>query len=66
MALLEQFYQPDSGEVVLDGVPVNLIEPRHFRANIGYVSQEPQLFSMTIRENIAYGIDEVCLFSTRA
>eukprot|EP00040_Diaphanoeca_grandis_P031275 m.186775 g.186775 ORF g.186775 m.186775 type:complete len:1305 (-) comp32280_c0_seq1:186-4100(-) len=58
MALLEQFYRPDSGTILLDGVPIQNIEPSHFRSNIGYVAQEPQLFSMTIRENIAYGINE--------
>lgn len=52
MALLEQFYHPDAGEILLDGVPVSHIEPSHFRANIGSVAQEPQLFSMMIRENI--------------
>jgi len=58
MALLEQFYRPDSGSITLDGVPIDTIEPSHFRANIGYVAQEPQLFSMTIRENICYGTGE--------
>ncbi|VDL90047.1 unnamed protein product [Schistocephalus solidus] len=45
---------PDSG-VFLDGMDVRILAPNWIRQQIGIVSQEPNLFDMTIQENIAYG-----------
>ncbi|KAL7062928.1 hypothetical protein AAHC03_0254 [Spirometra sp. Aus1] len=45
---------PDSG-VFLDGMDVRTLSPNWIRQQIGIVSQEPNLFDLTIRENIAYG-----------
>ena len=53
--LLERFYDPISGRVILDGADVSSIRIDALRAAIGVVSQEPLLFQDTIRANIAAG-----------
>ncbi|KAL0542708.1 hypothetical protein IC582_017782 [Cucumis melo] len=55
ISLLERFYDPDSGEVLIDGVNLKHYKLRWIREKIGLVSQEPILFTTTIRENILYG-----------
>lgn len=55
ISLLERFYDPDSGEVLIDGVDLKNFQLRWIRERIGLVSQEPILFVGTIKENIAYG-----------
>lgn len=55
--LLERFYDPEAGEVLIDGVNVKKLHLSWLRERIGLVSQEPVLFDTTIRENIAYGKD---------
>ncbi|WIG95138.1 ABC transporter transmembrane domain-containing protein [Myxococcus sp. SDU36] len=54
-SLLSRFYDPQSGEVLLDGHPLTALEPEWLRRNIGMVAQEPQLFSCSIADNIRYG-----------
>jgi ATP-binding cassette subfamily B protein len=53
--LVARFYDVDGGAVRVDGVPVTGLELRAYRRQLGYVPQEPFLFSGTIRDNIAYG-----------
>lgn len=55
-ALLLRLYDPQSGGVFLDNVNIRELNPNWLRSNIGAVSQEPVLFSGTIRENIMYGL----------
>lgn len=55
ISLLERFYDPDAGEVIVDGVNLKEIRLGWFRERVGLVSQEPVLFATTIRENILYG-----------
>ncbi|CAN6345983.1 unnamed protein product [Urochloa humidicola] len=55
IALLERFYDPDSGMVTLDGVDIKSLRVSWLRQQMGLVSQEPVLFNDTIRANIAYG-----------
>ncbi|GAB2252720.1 hypothetical protein Droror1_Dr00005567 [Drosera rotundifolia] len=55
ISLVERFYDPDSGEVLIDGVNLKKLQLKWLRQQIGLVSQEPILFATTIRENIAYG-----------
>ncbi|KAH0462228.1 hypothetical protein IEQ34_009803 [Dendrobium chrysotoxum] len=55
IALLQRFYDPDSGHVLLDGIELEKFNLRWLRQQIGLVSQEPTLFNDTIRSNIAYG-----------
>jgi ABC-type multidrug transport system fused ATPase/permease subunit len=45
-----------SGQIKLDGRNICSLDPDWFRRQIGYVSQDPVLFSGTIRENILYGL----------
>lgn len=53
--LITRFYEPETGEVLVDGRPVGDYQLKSLRKAIGFVLQEPFLFSTTIRENIAYG-----------
>jgi ATP-binding cassette, subfamily B (MDR/TAP), member 1 len=55
ISLLERFYDPEAGEVLIDGVNLKNLQLKWIREQIGLVSQEPILFTTTIRENIAYG-----------
>ncbi len=54
-SLLPRFYQPQEGEILLDGCPVESCTLRSLRQNIGMVQQDVYLFAGTIAENIAYG-----------
>uniref|UniRef100_A0A3B3S2U4 ATP-binding cassette, sub-family B (MDR/TAP), member 5 n=1 Tax=Paramormyrops kingsleyae TaxID=1676925 RepID=A0A3B3S2U4_9TELE len=53
--LLQRFYDPDAGEITLDGHDIRTLNVKWLRENIGIVSQEPVLFGTTIAENIRYG-----------
>ncbi|XP_040004037.1 bile salt export pump [Xiphias gladius] len=53
--LLERFYDPDEGQVLIDGRPSHTVSVPFLRAQIGIVSQEPVLFDCSIAENIQYG-----------
>lgn len=54
-ALLLQFYQPNSGEILFDGKPANQYDLSELRNEMSIVPQEVILFGGTIKENIAYG-----------
>ena len=53
--LLDKFYQPDSGTITLDGIPLQEWDTQVLRDNIGLVLQKNHIFSGTIEENIRYG-----------
>ncbi|KAI3355787.1 hypothetical protein L3Q82_004352 [Scortum barcoo] len=53
--LLERFYDPNEGQVLIDGHPSHTINVPFLRSKIGIVSQEPVLFDCSIAENIQYG-----------
>ncbi|GMF63810.1 unnamed protein product [Phytophthora fragariaefolia] len=55
ISLLERFYEPTSGSILLDGKDVRTLNVKWLRSQIGLVSQEPVLFATTIAENIAAG-----------
>uniref|UniRef100_A0A7E4UTU0 BTB domain-containing protein n=1 Tax=Panagrellus redivivus TaxID=6233 RepID=A0A7E4UTU0_PANRE len=57
LALLERFYQFQSGGLTIDGIPVNNINLHHLRNHIALVGQEPILFAGTIKDNILLGIE---------
>ncbi|CAD6238380.1 unnamed protein product [Miscanthus lutarioriparius] len=61
ISLVERFYDPQAGEVLIDGVDIRRMNLGWIRGKIGLVSQEPVLFSTTIRENIAYGMENLTL-----
>ena len=56
ISLLPRLHQPPAGTVFIDGVDVNEIPLFRLRGAIGFVPQEPFLFSDTIAENIAFGV----------
>ncbi len=54
-ALLPRFYEPESGEILIDGNNIMQLKQEFLRANIGLVQQNVFLFDATIRENIMFG-----------
>jgi ATP-binding cassette subfamily B protein len=52
--LLVGLYEPTSGTILYNGVPYNEIDKEELRAQIGFVTQDTQLFSGTIRENLLF------------
>eukprot|EP00850_Spirogloea_muscicola_P002385 SM000009S23514 [mRNA] locus=s9:452194:477102:- [translate_table: standard] len=57
LSLVERFYDPLGGAVLVDGHDIRTLNLRWLRTHIALVAQEPALFSTTIRENIMYGKD---------
>ncbi|XP_059632044.1 ABC transporter B family member 11-like isoform X1 [Cornus florida] len=55
ISLLQRFYDPESGQITLDGVEIQKLKLKWLRQQMGLVSQEPVLFNDTVRANIAYG-----------
>ncbi|TYG73091.1 hypothetical protein ES288_D04G072400v1 [Gossypium darwinii] len=55
--LMERFYDPTLGEVLLDGENIKNLKLEWLRSQIGLVTQEPALLSLSIKDNIAYGRD---------
>ena len=53
--LLDKFYQPDSGKILLDGIDLEEYDTQYLRENIGLVLQKNHIFNGTIEENIRYG-----------
>jgi len=53
--LLERYYDPLEGSLLVDDVPLREFNLPYYRKNVGLVSQEPTLFSGTIKENILFG-----------
>jgi ATP-binding cassette subfamily C protein LapB len=52
--LLLGLYEPDSGQILLDGIDIKQIDPADLRKNIGYVSQDVMLFRGTVKDNILF------------
>ena len=57
VSLIPRIYDPTEGEVLLDGTPLTNLDPKSLRQLIGVVPQDSFLFSETIRNNIALGMD---------
>ncbi|XP_069792260.1 uncharacterized protein [Narcine bancroftii] len=53
--LIERFYDPDSGRILLGRCDLQNLDPQWFRQKISIVSQEPTLFATSIKKNITYG-----------
>lgn len=61
ISLIERFYEPLAGEILLDGNDIRQLDLQWLRQQIGLVNQEPALFATSIRENILYGKDDATL-----
>ena len=59
VSLVTRFYEPESGRILLDGVPYQDIKMASLRAQLALVSQNVVLFDDTLRANIAYGAEHV-------
>lgn len=57
--LLQRLYDPQEGEILIDGHNIRSLNVRHYRELIGVVSQEPVLFGTSIKNNIRYGRENV-------
>jgi len=55
LALIPRFYDPQEGEVLLDGVPLRSIQVQSLRRRTSLLAQEAMILGVTVRENIAYG-----------
>lgn len=55
LQLLQRFYDPDKGAILIDGIDIRNLSVTELRSKIAMVGQEPVLFSTTIGENIKYG-----------
>ncbi|CAL5000395.1 unnamed protein product [Urochloa decumbens] len=57
VSLIERFYDPTAGHILLDGHDLKTLKLRWLRQQIGLVSQEPTLFATSIKENLLLGRD---------
>jgi ATP-binding cassette subfamily B protein len=64
--LLLRFYDPDEGRITLDGVDLREADPAAVRARIGFVAQEPAIFSGDVAANIRYGRPEASMAEIEA
>jgi ATP-binding cassette subfamily B protein len=60
-SLVPRFYDATAGRVLVDGVDVREVTRRSLRREIGVISQDPFLFSASVRDNIAFGIPDAPL-----
>lgn len=63
--MIERFYDPLEGSVLIDKSDIKSYNLRKLRSYIALVSQEPTLFAGTIRENIAYGTEDATEYEVR-
>jgi ABC-type multidrug transport system fused ATPase/permease subunit len=65
-ALVPRFYDVTAGRMLVDGVDVRDLQRRSLRREIGVISQDPFLFSASVRDNIAFGIPDAPLEAVEA
>lgn len=53
--LLLRFFDPQAGSILIDGVPIQQLDPRELRSSFALVSQNPALFFGSVEDNIRYG-----------
>ncbi|KAG9261464.1 ATP-binding cassette sub-family B member 9 [Astyanax mexicanus] len=59
VSLLENFYSPQGGQVLLDGRPVQTYQHNYLHSKVSLVGQEPVLFARSVQKNISYGLEDV-------
>jgi ATP-binding cassette subfamily B (MDR/TAP) protein 9 len=57
VSLIQNLYEPRSGDVFIDGIKIHDLSPAWLSKNVAVVSQEPTLFARSIRRNIIYGLE---------
>ncbi|QPH40677.1 ABC transporter ATP-binding protein [Pedobacter endophyticus] len=57
--LMMRMYDVEQGQITVDGQPIKALNLKNYRGQIGFVPQEVFLFSDTIKNNIAFGLDQV-------
>lgn len=57
VSLLQRFYDVSDGSITIDGHDIRQLDLKWMRSYIAYVQQEPQLFGLSVGQNIAYGVD---------
>ncbi|PAV67723.1 hypothetical protein WR25_04234 [Diploscapter pachys] len=57
IAMLEHFYEPSAGEVLLDGVNIKEYDHKYLHTKVALVGQEPVLYAKSVTDNIGYGLD---------
>ncbi|CAL8248329.1 unnamed protein product [Merluccius merluccius] len=61
VGLLENFYPPGTGQVLLDGRPVHTYQHPYLHSTVSLVGQEPVLFARTVQENISYALTDTSM-----
>ncbi len=61
--LLERFYEPQKGEILIGDIPIRELSINAWRDQIGYVSQESAMMGGTVRANLTYGLPETAEIS---
>ncbi|XP_055486177.1 antigen peptide transporter 2-like isoform X2 [Leucoraja erinacea] len=57
VSLLQRFYKPQSGHILLDGRHIKEYEHKYYHSKVALVGQEPTLFALSVQDNIRYGLD---------
>jgi ABC-type multidrug transport system fused ATPase/permease subunit len=57
--LIVRFYDPSSGEILINNTPLKALSQKDLRSNIAYVTQEVQLFNASVRDNITFFNKEI-------
>jgi ABC-type multidrug transport system fused ATPase/permease subunit len=65
ISLVQRFYDPHAGEVLIDGVNIKTLRLDWIRGKIGLVSQEPLLFMTSVKDNITYGKEDATMEEIR-
>ncbi|KAG8077649.1 hypothetical protein GUJ93_ZPchr0007g4641 [Zizania palustris] len=65
ISLVERFYDPQAGEILIDGINIKSLRLDWIRGKIGLVSQEPLLFMTSIKDNITYGKEDATIEEIR-
>ena len=65
ISLLERFYEPKSGSITMNNIPINSIGSRSYRKYLSLVAQEPRLFSGSVHENLVMGLETKTITDTQ-